>query len=82
MNEPLTIYECPTCGAVARESYGVGWTFLPPQSKCFVRGHHDEEPREVRVFREEDVRKLWDCCYDASGHHLAPDDFPAPEEWR
>lgn len=80
----LTIYECPQigCGAMSRH---------PEQreGQCWANDHG--EPVPVRVFREEDVRPLWDHLHDIRHEPLctapkvhaqaALDAFPAPEEW-
>lgn len=42
----------------------------------------EPEGTRERVFREADVRALYEACMDSSGRSLAPDDFPAPDEWR
>jgi hypothetical protein len=81
MSEPLTIYECPKCGAQHLDRY---WGRTP---NCPHRG---DEFREVRVFREEDVRPLWEAAQDAKDmlampapkYETAVDAFPAPEEWK
>lgn len=68
----LTIYECPAHGPQG----------LPPYDyPCAVCG---AAVREVRVFREEDVRPLWQA---ANGRYVrelieeAVDAFPAPADW-
>jgi hypothetical protein len=80
--EPLTIYECPVCGAMTGSDHD-----------CLGKPDH-RHPRcrraEVRVFREEDVRPLWD--FVRAETEVLPstgampqdvlDAFPAPENWR
>ena len=56
--EPLTIWQCPECGKPRGDYQG---------RKC---QHFDPDERwidmvEVRVFREEDVRPLWEALYSA-----------------
>lgn len=65
----LTIYRCRSCGTMAGTERDVKFSFLPEGSTCYLRGGHDEqfsddpEPYEtLRVFREEDVRPLWDLA--------------------
>lgn len=85
MTEPLTIYECsgPLAhrSSVRRPGGGI------KADRCFFC---PEVVQEVRVFREEDVRPLWEVL--AFGAGLRGDDppadaveamraFPAPEEW-
>lgn len=53
MAESLTIYECPWCDAMHFQRYGDGRSKLCP--------HRGDYFREVRVFREEDVRPLWEA---------------------
>lgn len=62
MERADTIYECPDCGAVGATVYALLRAPLRErgQTTCSLRGFHTHEPREVRVFREEDVRPLWD----------------------
>jgi hypothetical protein len=69
MSDVLTIYECPNCGAIS----------IDPEVVCNVT--HDSAVA-VRVFRESAVRELFEACTDDSGHSIAPESFPAPDEWR
>jgi hypothetical protein len=81
---PLTIYECPKCD----------WWFGDDDERgeqpiTCADGHDEVALREVRVFREEDVRPLWEIAvagiaqFDPgrSGRN-AVRNFPAPEEWK
>lgn len=74
--EPITIYECRNCGL---------WRHVPSLCLC------DERPKKrvpVRLFREEDVRPLWEAAKQESSPARsasfvgAVDAFPAPEEWK
>lgn len=96
MSEPLTIYECP-CGV--RALYQSGPHEIPGS-----RGR-DENDRitegtpcphgplaAVRVFREEDVRPLYDAADAVTDNSAGPEErvallmawdaFPAPAEWK
>jgi hypothetical protein len=75
MTEPLTIYECPEPGHGTRlRPWMAGGEPCP---RCVP----------VRVFREEDVRPLWDALNAvrmADDHRnvgCALNAFPAPEAW-
>lgn len=83
--DPLTIYECSVCEARSFEITKV------PHTAEHSRTGEPFDVRETRMFREEDVRPLYEAA--AFGPDLAGDDppphlvdaakaFPAPEEWR
>lgn len=93
MAESLTIYECPTCGHVIDR----GGSPMPPVCNGLRRPHGMIVCRRVRVFREDDVRPLWEIAnvYRREMDYLiqgderprrrerdALDKFPAPEDWR
>jgi hypothetical protein len=78
---PLTVYECPECA-----SLDVSGT------RCESLPDHDRRRAAVRVFREEDVRSLWEVVAAVAVHDEVKgwntpairvrDAFPAPEEWK
>ncbi len=96
MPEPLTIYECPECGWWTGDA-GQGATDRP---EAWCTGmHNGAEHRSrrmlpVRVFRETDVRPLWDWLQLTAPWARAPmpvgrqvmlaaaiKAFPAPADW-
>lgn len=87
---PLTIYLCPACG---RSVDALDFDRTTCAGAEYDGSEHaDVMMVAVRVFREEDVRALWDASRQSSehGHHPRDDArlrgalaaFPAPEEWR
>lgn len=88
MSEPLTIYVCPACG------WWEGDANRDPDGDCNGADaspwptHALTEMVPVRVFREEDVRPLWeaaeertDSVYRSGVLEAAVEAFPSPEEW-
>jgi hypothetical protein len=86
MPAPPTIYECPVCGTWSEDADYTGGHDFARFPDC-----HRNQRVPVRVFREEDVRPLWEELRDARripsaiaalpGIGRALDAFPAPEEW-
>lgn len=88
MPEPLTIYECPEHGVM--RTCVTPFPDALPAPACRVFGCQ-QPTSPVRVFREEDVRPLWEAVNrrrrfgdDTCEPHEddAFDAFPAPEEWK
>lgn len=83
--EPLTMYRCPVCGTWDQDEHYTGGHDFDRFPDC-----HKNQRVPVRVFREEDVRPLWEAADDSfvggDGERqalaVAVHDFPAPEEWR
>lgn len=81
MPEPLTIYECPLCGRRELDRIYVGHGSAKDGEPCPI------EPRPVRVFREENVRPLWEAVMDRPKTSVpfairsAGEAFPAPPDW-
>jgi hypothetical protein len=79
MAEPLTIYECPTCGRLSLHD-------VPCQGINVGTEHPSRERRPIRGFREEDVRPLWTALRlftrAESQTRAVLDAFPAPADWR
>lgn len=80
MPERLTIYACPGCGSLDVE-----------RSRCESLPDHDLRRVAIRVFREDDVRPLWDFVRSETeilptAAYVPAEDliaaFPAPVEWR
>lgn len=81
----LTIYECPVPGCNGAASKPEA---IPHSHGAHIEANAGPEAREVHVFREEDVRPLWEALHHAAWiigrrwMRCALDAFPAPEEWR
>lgn len=89
MSEPVTIYECPNRHLSSHPVNAGGSDLDAP--KCYACL---KVVTSVRVFREEDVRPLWEAArmLDRERQYLLDSDtpyaeyaklaaFPAPEEW-
>jgi hypothetical protein len=70
MSAPMTIYVCPNGHAKSTHFGDAG---------CYVCG---EAVAPVSVFREEDVRPLFDAAQAGVIDPAAIAAFPAPEEWK
>lgn len=92
MPEPLTIYECTGCGEQRRhERDWCCYEAIPRSTRRLAR-----EVVPVRMFREADVRPLWEAArvleaecgvsapdWDAADEAAAAiDAFPAPDDWK